>query len=259
MASVRPRPRPSTSRRTSAPIAFMGDGGFWHNGLTSGIGNAVFNKHDGVIVVVDNYYSAATGGQDILPRAPTTARDRPAPDHEGGEGRRRQVGAQIDRTYDVSKMRDTLREALTTRGEGAEGDRRLVGMHAEPAAPREAAGRQGGQGRRAHGARALRCRRGRLHRRSRLHPPVGLPVAVGEAARRSAARRSGGAIDHSCVGCGNCGEVADAAVLCPSFYRADIIHNPSGWDRFGADPRRRLIGSLQRCREAGAHLRAEAA
>src|SRR5947207_6419184 len=47
-------------------IAVMGDGGFWHNGLTSGIGNAVFNKNDGVILVVDNHYSAATGGQDIL-------------------------------------------------------------------------------------------------------------------------------------------------------------------------------------------------
>ena len=35
------------------------------------------------------------------------------------------------------------------------------------------------------------------------------------------------AVDNSCVGCGNCGEVAEAAVLCPSFYRADIIHNPS--------------------------------
>ena len=34
------------------------------------------------------------------------------------------------------------------------------------------------------------------------------------------------AIDNSCVGCGNCGEVADAAVLCPSFYRADMVHNP---------------------------------
>jgi len=32
----------------------MGDGGFWHNGLTSGIGNAVFNKSDGLVVVVDN-------------------------------------------------------------------------------------------------------------------------------------------------------------------------------------------------------------
>ena len=48
------------------PIAVMGDGGFWHNGLASGVGNAVFNKQDGVILVVDNHYSAATGGQDIL-------------------------------------------------------------------------------------------------------------------------------------------------------------------------------------------------
>ena len=44
----------------------MGDGGFWHNGLNSSIGNAVFNKHDGVTIIVDNFYSAATGGQDIL-------------------------------------------------------------------------------------------------------------------------------------------------------------------------------------------------
>ncbi len=29
-------------------IAFVGDGGFWHNGLTSSIGNAVFNKSDNV-------------------------------------------------------------------------------------------------------------------------------------------------------------------------------------------------------------------
>ena len=44
----------------------MGDGGFWHNGLTSGVGNAVFNNTDSVLVIVDNGYSAATGGQDIL-------------------------------------------------------------------------------------------------------------------------------------------------------------------------------------------------
>ena len=50
-------------RRT---IAIMGDGGFWHNGLTSGVGNAVFNKNDQLLVVVDNAYSAATGGQDVL-------------------------------------------------------------------------------------------------------------------------------------------------------------------------------------------------
>ena len=34
-----------------------------------------------------------------------------------------------------------------------------------------------------------------------------------------------------CVGCGLCGENAHAAVLCPSFYRAEVIQNPSWWDR----------------------------
>jgi hypothetical protein len=38
-------------------------------------------------------------------------------------------------------------------------------------------------------------------------------------------------VDNSCVGCGVCGEVAHAAVLRPSFYRADLVHNPTVWDR----------------------------
>ncbi len=41
-------------------------------------------------------------------------------------------------------------------------------------------------------------------------------------------------VDNSCVGCGVCGEVAHAAVLCPSFYRADVIVNPTAWDRLKA-------------------------
>jgi indolepyruvate ferredoxin oxidoreductase alpha subunit len=50
----------------------------------------------------------------------------------------------------------------------------------------------------------------------------------------------------SCVGCGLCGEVAHAAVLCPSFYRAAIISNPSWWDRLKAGVRDGVIGFLQR-------------
>jgi indolepyruvate ferredoxin oxidoreductase alpha subunit len=53
------------------------------------------------------------------------------------------------------------------------------------------------------------------------------------------------AVDNSCVGCGNCGEVAEAAVLCPSFYRADIIHNPTRVERTIARLRARVIGWLQ--------------
>ncbi|MBT7583864.1 MAG: indolepyruvate ferredoxin oxidoreductase subunit alpha, partial [Kordiimonadaceae bacterium] len=47
-------------------LSIMGDGGFWHNGLTSGVGNAVFNQTDNVLMIVDNNYSAATGGQDLM-------------------------------------------------------------------------------------------------------------------------------------------------------------------------------------------------
>jgi indolepyruvate ferredoxin oxidoreductase alpha subunit len=43
-----------------------------------------------------------------------------------------------------------------------------------------------------------------------------------------------------------CGEVAHAAVLCPSFYRASIINNPTAWDRLRARIRGAVIGFLQR-------------
>ncbi len=48
----------------------------------------------------------------------------------------------------------------------------------------------------------------------------------------------------SCVGCGLCGEMAHAAVLCPSFYRVDVIHNPSVWDRWLYRLRQRVIGGM---------------
>jgi len=57
------------------------------------------------------------------------------------------------------------------------------------------------------------------------------------------------AIDQNCVGCGNCGEVADAAVLCPSFYRADVIHNPSPLDQRLAKVRAAVTGWLQQRRD----------
>ena len=38
--------------------------------------------------------------------------------------------------------------------------------------------------------------------------------------------------------------VAEAAVLCPSFYRADVVSNPSWWDRTLFRARRAFIGAL---------------
>jgi indolepyruvate ferredoxin oxidoreductase alpha subunit len=59
------------------------------------------------------------------------------------------------------------------------------------------------------------------------------------------------AVIESCVGCGLCGEVAHAAVLCPSFYRAEVIQNASAWDRLMHHLRQAVIGWLS-SREAAA-------
>ena len=66
------------------------------------------------------------------------------------------------------------------------------------------------------------------------------------------------AIDNTCVACGNCGEVAEAAILCPSFYRADVLRNASRWERFKAKVRTSVITFLQRRREKSRHLFARA-
>ena len=52
-------------------------------------------------------------------------------------------------------------------------------------------------------------------------------------------------VTNGCVGCGNCGEIAHAAILCPSFYKADIIQNPTLWDRFLNGFRSAVISALQ--------------
>jgi len=77
--------------------------------------HAVFNQYDGVIVIIDNYYSAATGGQDILSsRAENFFRSTKHPIEKAVRG----VGVKwvrtLDRTYNVAKMQATLEEALTT-------------------------------------------------------------------------------------------------------------------------------------------------
>jgi indolepyruvate ferredoxin oxidoreductase alpha subunit len=53
-------------------------------------------------------------------------------------------------------------------------------------------------------------------------------------------------VDQGCLACGLCGEVAQAAALCPSFYRADRVHNPSLWERSLHGIRGGVIGLLQR-------------
>src|SRR5882724_395584 len=99
-------------------VSIMGDGGFWHNGLTSGIGNAVFNKHDDLTVIIDNGYSAATGGQDIpSSRAANVHRQGNNSIVDAVKG----VGVKWVKRADTYDMRGTLkvlREALSTEFRG---------------------------------------------------------------------------------------------------------------------------------------------
>lgn len=234
------------------PISIIGDGGFWHNGLTSSVGNAVYNESDGVILVVDNFYSAATGGQDILSsRADNKSKSTKHPIAKAVEGIGVNWVRQVDRTYDVAKMRDTLREALTTDHKGP----KVIVASSECMLNKQRRERPIVNKAIHDGKRVVKPRFGvdedvctGDHACMRLSGCPSLSVKRLDDPLRDDPVAS---IDQTCVGCGNCGEVADAAVLCPSFYRADVVHNPSGMDRFVSGIRSRFIGWLQARRERG--------
>ena len=228
-------------------IALIGDGGFWHNGLASSVGNAVFNKSDNVLIVVDNGYSAATGGQDVLSSAASNSmRATRNPIEKAVRG----VGVTwvrtLTRTYDVAKMRDTLREALTTAVKGP----KVIIAQSECMLNKQRRVRPLLRKRLEGGKRVVRERFGvdpdtctGDHSCIRLSGCPSLTLAPNpDPLRREPVTK----VINSCVGCGLCGEVAHAAVLCPSFYRASIIANPTQWDRLKHKVRGAVIGWLQR-------------
>jgi indolepyruvate ferredoxin oxidoreductase alpha subunit len=47
-------------------ISFMGDGTFWHSGLTTSVANALRSDQDSVVVIFYNYHTAMTGHQKNL-------------------------------------------------------------------------------------------------------------------------------------------------------------------------------------------------
>jgi indolepyruvate ferredoxin oxidoreductase alpha subunit len=226
-------------------ISIVGDGGLWHNGLATGIGNAVENEHDGIIVVIDNGYSAATGGQWIPSSRAEAANRRyriPLVELLRGMGVRwvREV-----RTYDIARALDALREAMRTPQAGpkvivAEGECQL--------------NRQ----RRIRPIVHADLKAGKRHVREKFgvdpdtctgdHSCIRLSGCPSLTIRDNPDPLRKDPIAHvvpSCVGCGVCGEVAHAAVLCPSFHRVDVIRNPTRLDAFLWRARRRVIGWLQ--------------
>ncbi|MFM7275902.1 MAG: thiamine pyrophosphate-dependent enzyme, partial [Gammaproteobacteria bacterium] len=235
------------NKRAGRPVVnVIGDGGFWHNGLTSGIGGAVFNQNDNIFLIVDNNYSAATGGQDI----PSS---RAAPANRKGnnaiEGAVAGVGVNWIRTvdtYDVAAVRETLREAAES----------------EVAGPKVIVARNEcmlNKQRRVKRERSRLLAAGERVTRSRFY--VDADTCTGD---HACMRLSGcpsltirenpnplredpvAYVDNSCVGCGLCGANAHTAVLCPSFARADLVTNPGWGEQLMHDIRFALIGLVQR-------------
>ncbi len=222
-------------------LSIMGDGGFWHNGLLTGVQSALFNRDDAVLLIFKNGYTSATGTQDIISTpgqrakaqagdklASLTATDRTIEDTLAG------LGVQWLRTvhsYRVAAMRDTLREAMTTPFPGL----KVIIAEGECQLERQRRVRPWLAGLLARGERVVRVKYGvdedvcnGDHACMRLSgcPTLTLkdnpdPLKVDPVAT----------VIDGCVGCGLCGENAHAATLCPSFYRAEVVQNPRWHER----------------------------
>ena len=227
-------------------ISIMGDGGFWHNGITTGVIGTMLNEGDSVLIIMQNGYTSATG-QQFIPNSAAGKGGR-APGMEI-EATLRALGVpwlRRVRTYGVSKMAETIEEALTTEEKGlkviiADGECQLA--------------RQ----RRLRGENAAKLERGDRvvlprfgvddevctgdHSCIRLSGCPSLTVKPNPDPLRSDPVAN---VNNGCVGCGLCGEVAHAAVLCPSFYRAERVRNPNRLEKTMFGLRERAIRWLNR-------------
>jgi indolepyruvate ferredoxin oxidoreductase alpha subunit len=239
-------------RRT---LAIMGDGGFWHNGLVSGVQSALFNGGDAVLLIMKNGYTSATGTQEIISTPDNDAK-------EVAEDKQRSLvhaNRAIERTlegigvkwlrvvdsYDVGAMRATLEEAFATEFAGL----KVVVAEGECQLERQRRIKPWLAGLIRAGKRTVRVKYGvdedtcsGDHSCIRLS---GCPTLSLKASSDPLRVDPVATVLDGCVGCGLCGENAHAATLCPSFYRAEVIRNPRWYERVGARLRRGAISLLQ--------------
>jgi len=243
---------PMMSRRA---LAIMGDGGFWHNGLVSGVQSALFNGDDAVLIIMKNGYTSATGTQEIIStpdaHAKTGADDKERSlvhTNQSIERTLQGIGVKwlrVVHSYDVGAMRATLESAFATDFAGL----KVIVAEGECQLERQ---------RRIKPWLASLVRAGK--RTVRVKYGVDDDVCSGD---HSCIRLSGcptlsvkasadplrvdpvATVLDGCVGCGLCGENAHAATLCPSFYRAEVIRNPRWRERIGARLRQATIKLLQ--------------
>lgn len=229
---------PMMQRRT---LAIMGDGGFWHNGLLTGVQSALFNGDDAVLLIFKNGYSSATGTQELISTPQDQARAAAADKGQSLvhtnttiESTLRGLGVGWLRTvhsYEVEAMRATLKEAFTSDSGGL----KVIVAEGECQLERQRRLKPWLAGLLKQGKRVVRVKYGvdedvcnGDHACIRLSgcPTLTLkdnpdPLKVDPVAT----------VIDGCVGCGLCGANAHAATLCPSFYRAEVVQNPRWHER----------------------------
>jgi len=212
-------------------VSIMGDGGFWHNGLTTSIANAVFNKDDGILVIMKNGYSSATGTQE-LPSSPQHSDSKS--DDMAIERALEGVGVGWVKTVDNYRVGDVtkvLKDAMSTGYKGL----KVIIAEGECQLERQRKLRPVVAEKLSNGERHVRVKYGvdedtctGDHSCIRLS---GCPTLTVKDNPDPLRRDPVATVIDGCVGCGLCGENAHAAVLCPSFYRAEVVQNPSPLDR----------------------------
>jgi indolepyruvate ferredoxin oxidoreductase alpha subunit len=204
----------------------------------------MYNKQDSVLVILDNFYAAATG-QHHVPSSGTNARHEPLP--MTIPDALRGLGVKWIRTVDsyrIAEVLKTLREALTTRVPGlkviiAKNECMLERQRREKPRARRAiaAGEEVVQPR--FGVDPDVCTGD--HSCMRLNGCPSLTLRENPDPLRDDPIAH---VDDTCVGCGVCGEVAHAAALCPSFYEVQVVTNPTRWRRAVGGARRAVIRRL---------------
>jgi indolepyruvate ferredoxin oxidoreductase, alpha subunit len=236
-------------------LSIMGDGGFWHNGLLTGVQSALFNHDDAVLLIFKNGYSSATGTQNLI-STPAAAFKEMADSgmqsltHTNTriESTLQGLGVQWLRTvhtYQVDKVRATLKEAFTSDFNGL----KVIVAEGECQLERQRRVKPWIASLLKSGKRVVRVKYGvdedvcnGDHACIRLSgcPTLTIkdnpdPLKVDPVAT----------VIDGCVGCGLCGENALAATLCPSFYRAEVVVNPRWHERLLAAIRGALVSALR--------------
>ena len=236
-------------------LSIMGDGGFWHNGLLTGVQSSLFNGDDSVLLIMKNGYTSATGAQDIISTPDEDEKAR-APDRQQSlvdrnttiEQTLKGLGVQWMRTvhtYRVAEMKKTIEEAFTTDFAGL----KVIVAEGECQLERQRRIRPWIAGLLKRGERVLRVKYG-----------VDEDVCTGD---HACIRLSGcptltlkdnpdplkldpvATVIEGCVGCGLCGENAHAATLCPSFYRGEVVQNARWHEKLLASLRRSVVRAMQ--------------